>query len=61
MAVLGQGIAVVEDTDDQEALIVLWKRLALRIALKDIALNQQYMRWECDANKARENNALRKP
>jgi hypothetical protein len=60
VAVLGHGIAVVEHTDDQEALVVLWKRLALRIALKDIVLNQQYMRWECEANNARGNNALRK-
>ena len=51
---------MVEHTDDQEALVVLWKRLALRIALKDIVLNQQYMRWECEANNARGNNALRK-
>lgn len=61
VAVLGHGIAVVQHTDDQEALVVLWKRLALRIALKDIVLNQQYMRWECEANNARGNNALRKP
>ncbi|MBZ5661702.1 MAG: hypothetical protein LAO08_14950 [Acidobacteriia bacterium] len=61
VAVLGQGIAVVEHTDDQEALVVLGKKLALRIALKDIVLNQQYMRWECEANNARGNNALRKP
>jgi hypothetical protein len=60
VAVLGQGIAVVEHTDEQEALVVLWKRLTLRIALKDIVLNQQYMRWECEANNARGNNTLRK-
>jgi preprotein translocase subunit YajC len=58
VAVLGQGIAVVEHADDQEALVVLGKRLVLRIALKDIVLNQQYMRWECEAHNARENNAL---
>jgi hypothetical protein len=58
VAVLGQGIAVVEHTDEKEALVVLGKRLALRIALNDIALNQQYMRWECEASKARESNAF---
>jgi hypothetical protein len=59
VAVLGQGIAVVEHTDDQEALVVVGKRLALRIALKDVVLNQQYMRRGCEASNARENNALR--
>lgn len=61
VAVIGQGIAVVEHTDEQEALVVVGKRLALKIALKDVVLNRQYMRWECEANYARENNALRKP
>jgi hypothetical protein len=50
VAVLGRGIAVVEQTDDKEALVVLWNRLVLKIACKDIVLNQQNMRWECEAN-----------
>jgi hypothetical protein len=29
---------------------VLWNRLLLRIARKDIVLNQQNMRWECEAD-----------
>jgi hypothetical protein len=49
VAVLGRGIAVVERADDQEASVVL-NRLVLRIARKDIVLNQQNMRWECEAN-----------
>ena len=49
VAVLGRGIAVVEQTDDKEALVVLWNRLVLRIARKDIDLNQQNIRWECEA------------
>ena len=53
VAVLGYGIAVVEQTDEREALVVLGKRLVLRIALKDIVLNQQNNRWECGANSAR--------
>jgi hypothetical protein len=46
VAVLGRGIAVVERVDDKEALVVLWNRLVLKIARKDIVLNQQNMRWE---------------
>ena len=50
VAVLGRGIAVVEQADDKEAHVVLWNRLVLRIACKDIVLNQQNMRWECETN-----------
>ena len=60
VAVLGRGIAVVEQTNDKEALVVLWNRHAVRIARKDIVLNQQNRRWECEGNNARENNALQK-
>lgn len=48
VAVLGRGIAVVEQTDDKEALVVLGTRDVLRIARKDIVWNQQNMRWECE-------------
>ena len=50
VAVLGRGIAVVEQADDKEALVVLWNRHVLKIARKDIVLNQQNMRWECETN-----------
>jgi len=53
VAILGRGIAVVEQTDDNEALVVLSNRLELKIARKDIVFNQQNMRWECEATKAR--------
>ena len=43
---------MVEQTDDKDALVVLGNRLVLRIARKDIVLNQQNMRWECEANNA---------
>jgi hypothetical protein len=46
-------MAVVEQTDDKAAVVVLWNRHVLRIARKDIVLNQQNMRWECEATKAR--------
>jgi hypothetical protein len=52
VAVLGRGIAVVEQADDKEALVILWNRLVLRNARKDIVLNQQNKRWECEANNA---------
>ena len=50
VAVLGHGIAVVEQTGDKEVAVVLGNRLVLRIARKDIVLNQQNMRWECETN-----------
>jgi hypothetical protein len=53
VAVFGHGIGVVEQTDEKEAFVVVGKRLVLRIALKHIVLNQQNMRWECEANSAR--------
>ena len=52
VAVLGHGIAVVEQTDDKEALVVMGTRDVLRIARKDIVWNQQNMRWECEAKNA---------
>ena len=45
-------VVVVEQTDDEEAVAVLGSRLVLRIPRKDIVLNQQHMRWECNANNA---------
>jgi preprotein translocase subunit YajC len=47
VALLGQGIAVVEQADDREAVVVLGNKHVLRIARKDIVLNQQNRRWEC--------------
>ena len=58
VAVLGRGIAVVEQAGNKEVMVVLGNRLVLRIARKDIVLNQQNMRWECEANTARGDNAL---
>ena len=50
VALLGRGIAVVEQTHDKEASVVLWNRQVVRIARKDIVLNQQNRRWECNAS-----------
>jgi hypothetical protein len=48
--VLGRGIAVVEQAGEREVVVVLCNRLVLRIARKNIVLNQQNMRWECEAS-----------
>jgi hypothetical protein len=47
VALLGLGIAVVESIDGKEVGLVLGNRQLLRVARKDIALNQQNRRWEC--------------
>lgn len=53
MAVLGLGIAVVEQVDGREVHVALGNRLVLRIARNEIAVNEQNNRWECEATKAR--------
>ena len=50
VAVLGRGIAVVEQAGNKEVVVVLGNRLLLKIARKDIVLNQQNMRWECESH-----------
>jgi len=52
VAVLGHGIAVVEQVDGKEVHLALGNRLVLRIARKEIAVNEQNDRWECEANNA---------
>jgi preprotein translocase subunit YajC len=46
VALLGRGIAVVDQADEKEAVVVLGNGEALRIGRKDIVLNQQNRRWE---------------
>ncbi|MBZ5655884.1 MAG: preprotein translocase subunit YajC [Acidobacteriia bacterium] len=53
VAVLGHGIAVVEQIDGKEVHVALGNRHVLRIARKEIVVNEQNNRWECEANKAR--------
>jgi len=48
VALLGLGIAVVAETDDREVGLVLESRRALRVLRKNIVLNEQNRRWECD-------------
>ena len=40
VALLGRGIAVVEQADEKEAVVVLENRVSLQIARKDIVLNE---------------------
>jgi hypothetical protein len=47
VALVGRGIAVVEETDDKNVGLVLGNKQTLRVARKDIALNEHNMRWEC--------------
>jgi len=49
VAILGRGIAVVERAGDKEIQVMLWNRLVLKIARKDIVPNQRNMRWEWEA------------
>ena len=53
VAVIGHGIAVVAQVDGTEVHVALGNRLVLRIARKEIVVNEQNNRWECEANKAR--------
>jgi len=46
VALLGRGIAVVEQADQKEAVVVLGKGEVLRIPIKDIVLSQRNLRGE---------------
>ena len=46
LAVLGQGIAVVELADRNDVYAVLWNRDMVRIERRDICWDEQNMRWE---------------
>jgi preprotein translocase subunit YajC len=50
VALLGRGIVVVEQADEQDTVLVLGNKLELRIARKDIVFNQHNLRWECGTN-----------
>lgn len=47
VALLGIGIAVVEQAGGEEVLVMLGNRFSVRIARKDIVLNKHNLRWEC--------------
>jgi hypothetical protein len=46
LAVLGQGIAVVEHADRNHVHALLWNRASVRIGRKQIVWDEQNMRWE---------------
>jgi hypothetical protein len=48
VAILGKGIALVEQVDGKWIQTVLWNRSMLRIARKDVAWDDQNMRWEAN-------------
>jgi hypothetical protein len=48
VAVLGRGIAVVEQADDKQVHAVLWNRGLLRIGRKEIVWDEGNMRWEAN-------------
>ena len=50
VAILGRGIAVVEQVDGKEVHVVLWNRCMLRIGRKEIVWDEGNTRWETDAN-----------
>lgn len=49
VAVLGRGIAVVEQVDGKDVHVVLGNRNMVRIGRKEIVWDEGNMRWECDA------------
>lgn len=49
VALLRRGIAVVEQADEKEAVVVMGSGDAFRIARKDIVMSQRNLRWECEA------------
>jgi hypothetical protein len=46
VAVLGHGIAVVEQADHNQVHAALWNRDMVRIERRDICWDEQNMRWE---------------
>ena len=50
VAIIGRGIAVVEQVNDTHVLVLLWNRTALRIRRKDILWDELNMRWEASAS-----------
>ena len=56
VAVLGRGIAVVEQVDGKWIQAVVWNKCALRIARKYIRWDNQNMRWETSPSACVETN-----
>jgi hypothetical protein len=50
VAVLGRGIAVIEQVDGKEVHAALWNTNMVRIGRKDVVWDEGNMRWETDTN-----------
>jgi preprotein translocase subunit YajC len=59
VALLGVGIALVEQVDDQDVHVVLRNRYALKISRNHVAWDQQNMRWEASLAGVFQTNAGR--
>jgi hypothetical protein len=58
VAVLGHGIAVVDEVGDRDVMVVLGTRLVFRIARTHIVLKQDNLRWECGSQHLSSNRFL---
>ena len=50
VAILGRGIAVVEQVNERQVHVLLWNRSVLRIGHKEIVWDEGNTRWEANAN-----------
>ncbi|MFZ0290901.1 MAG: hypothetical protein WB616_17340 [Candidatus Sulfotelmatobacter sp.] len=46
VAILGRGIALVEQVNDKHVHVILWNRNVLKISRKEIVWDEGNMRWE---------------
>ena len=58
VAILGRGIAVVEQVDRKEVQAVLWSKNVVRIGRKEIVWDEGNARWETDASRGRQESKL---
>lgn len=59
VAILGRGIAVVEQLSEKEVCVLLWNRKHLRIRRKEIVWDDGNARWE--ANRVHASSKLENP
>jgi len=53
VAIIGRGIAVVEQVNDKQVQALLWNRSVLRVGRKEIVWDGVNMRWECEPSNNR--------
>jgi hypothetical protein len=56
LAIIGSGIAVVEQVDEKQVHATLWNRIVLRVGRGDIVWDEQNMRWETSSHACGEAN-----